>query len=95
MVTESQNFPLLSRLRMISHDLQIDLGRRKGVKTEERLCVCGQIENEKHFLTNCHLYTHIRSKYDVKEDDEVNELLNADFTCDYVQDLYACRKLYV
>ena len=56
-----------TRIRMISHSLQIELGRHRRpiIPSEERLCVCGEVETEKHFTLYFNLYTHIRHKYDM------------------------------
>ena len=50
---------------MVSHSLQIELGRQQKhiVPRAERLCTCGNIEDEKHFLSDCHHYSHIREHY--------------------------------
>ena len=47
----------VTRIRMISHSLQIELGRHKRptVPKNERLCSCGDIESEEHFLLKCNL----------------------------------------
>ena len=86
-----QNVPLL---RMISHNLKIETGRhrRPPIPREERLCTCGELETEKHYLTSCNIYTHIRDKYQVNNDDMVNILLDNNFTADYVSELNNCKE---
>ena len=85
-----------SQLRMISHDLKIKLGRhrRPVVPREERLCICGSIETENHFLFECHLYYHVRCKYDIRIN-ELSQVLDETFTSDYVNDLFHCRKIFI
>ena len=48
----------LSKFRLSNHKLRIEIGRREGLEDFERICqVCGnQVEDEIHFLINCHLY---------------------------------------
>ena len=83
-----------SQLRMISHNLEIELWRHKKPVTpkEQRLCLCGDIETENHFLFECQMYYHIRCKYNVNGF-ELSEVLDEAFTCDYVDELFECRKV--
>ena len=62
-----------TRIRMISHSLQIELGRhhRPVIPSEERLCVCREVETEEHFTLHCNLYSHIRHKYDINDENEL------------------------
>ena len=47
----------LTRLRISAHTLEIERGRYKKLKREERLCkTCLKIENEPHFLLDCNLF---------------------------------------
>ena len=53
----------LSRFRVSSHNLQIEIGRYQNIPREERLCeICnsGEVENETHFLLFCKAYEHSR-----------------------------------
>ena len=44
----------MGKLRTSSHSLQVEMGRRTGTSRERRLCKCGvDIEDEKHFLSEC------------------------------------------
>ena len=63
---------LTSKLRCSDHALEIEKGRHKPVSTrkpvEDRKCVfCarGEVEDEKHFLYHCDLYSEIRRKYPI------------------------------
>ena len=50
----------LTKLRLSSHKLEIEVGRWNKVKREERVCkFCqlGKVENESHFLFECPKYT--------------------------------------
>ena len=82
------------RLRCVTHNLAIESGRHQGKSREERLCTCGHIEDEGHFLLRCHQYTHIRQKYFNNQKLNSNDILNSLWTEDYVQELLECRKLY-
>lgn len=56
----------LSRFRMSSHDLAIEIGRYTGMDRHERICIkCNMniIEDEYHFLLVCPYYTNLRRKY--------------------------------
>ena len=50
---------------MVSHSLQIAGGRQQKhiIPRAERLCTYGNIEDEKHFINDCHYYSHIRENY--------------------------------
>ena len=86
----------INRLRMISHDLKVEKGRhhKNPVPIENRLCRCGEIENEKHFIMNCRYYSHIRTKYNelhcLTFDQQLDNILSPDF----VSELIECRKMY-
>ena len=85
-----------TRIRMISHSLQIELGRHRRpiIPSEERLCVCGEVETEKHFTQHCHLYTHIRHKYDINDELELPHILDTRYTHDYITELNDCREIF-
>jgi hypothetical protein len=56
----------LSRFRVSSHNLQIEIGRYQNIPREERLCeICnsGEVENETHFLLFCKAYEHSREDH--------------------------------
>ena len=56
----------LSRLRVSSHDLQIENGRYHNIPRENRKCVLcnlNQVESEFHFVMVCPLFTDLRRKY--------------------------------
>ena len=56
----------LSKLRLASYDLQIELGRHRGIERSERKCtVCdrNEIEDVFHFILICPKYTHIRNQH--------------------------------
>ena len=56
---------ILTKFRCSDHRLEIEVGRHKGIQTEQRICkLCrGAIESEIHFLTECPLYNASRRKY--------------------------------
>ena len=56
----------VSRFRLSSHSLEIEVGRFNGTPRANRICkLCNQqvIESEFHFLLSCPLYRNIRNKY--------------------------------
>ena len=81
---------------MISHSLQIELGRhrRPKVPRESRLCTCGSVETEVHFVTQCTQYTHIRHMFNINENDDISYLLERNDICNYISKLFDCRKFY-
>ncbi len=58
----------LSKFRIGDHNLRIETGRhvRPKIKPEERICpFCDYVEDEVHFLVNCHAFEDIRIKYNI------------------------------
>ena len=56
----------LTKFRCSDHILEIEVGRQKNLKVEERICkLCnsGEVETELHFLGQCPAYTQLRSHY--------------------------------
>ena len=57
-----------TQLRVSGHSLACETGRwnqrdRGRLEVNERLCVCGSIQTEKHVVQDCHLTQHIRDHY--------------------------------
>ena len=55
----------MTKLRLSCHDLEIERGRYKSKRIEERLCsncALGKIEDEIHFLLECPKYTNERNE---------------------------------
>ena len=54
----------ITKLRLSSHKLEIEVGRWKKLTRKERICRCcqlGMVENETHFLFECPRYTQKRT----------------------------------
>ena len=56
---------VVSKFRCSDHRLEIETGRHRKLKVEERICqLCKEnIETELHFLQECPLYRKLRTKY--------------------------------
>ena len=52
----------LTKIRLSNHDLMIEKGRHQGLQENLRLCpFCdNKIENEQHFIIECHTYNVLR-----------------------------------
>jgi hypothetical protein len=53
----------ICKIRISAHPLMIEIGRYKNLETEERLCklcITQKIEDEYHFLIDCHIYNNSR-----------------------------------
>ena len=85
----------VTRLRSVSHNLSIETGRHYKIPREERLCKCGLVEDETHFVLKCHQYSHIRRKYFEGDDMSLEEALDKPWTGDFVYELFECRKLFM
>ena len=88
---------LVIRLRTVSHDLEIERARhmQHHIPQEERLCSCGEMEDEKHFLLHCNHYTHVRHKYNDLQHLTYHEQLDNINTPDFIYDLKKCRDIYL
>ena len=68
----------LSKFRLSSHHLAIELGRHLNIPRENRLCPhCNQnmAENEYHFLLTCTKYYKLRKQYLKKKKNIINSQL--------------------
>ena len=82
---------------MGNHKLQIEIGRQRPTKPrEERLCTCGEVEDENHFLKHCHQYNHVREKYkETLDGDTISRILDGTYSADYIHHLNETKKLYL
>ena len=83
----------VSRLRMISHDLAVETGRHFHLPRCDRLCSCGEMEDEIHFVRQCHHYSHIRQKH-FDPDTEISIMLDCPSTANFIDEITELRKLY-
>ena len=54
------------RLRLHSHQLEIERGRHLGIRRDQRLCQCCDMqvtEDERHFILSCPLYDALRQSF--------------------------------
>ena len=66
LVCENKYKIALSRFRLSSHSLMIEIGRYNGTPREDRLCTFCNMrkkEDEYHFLLVCPYYTELRRRY--------------------------------
>ena len=87
-----------TRLRLSSHSLAIESGRwnrrarrdRGRLPVEERLCPCGQVQNETHVIENCPVSLQIRQTFNITT---VNDLMvvrnDYDKVCEAVHKILA------
>ena len=83
---------ILARLRTGTHQLKIETGRQSGLPREQRLCRCGEIEDEEHFLIRCMNYSDIRRKYKITVSHRISDILSNGSMISYVKELYGKRK---
>ena len=88
---------LVTRLRTVSHDLQIERARhmQHHIPQDQRLCSCGEMEDEKHFIEHCNNFTHVRQKYEDLQQLPFHEKLDNISTPNYIYDLKKCRDIYL
>ena len=79
---------MVAKLRLISHNLQIEMGRRTNTPRENRLCHCNEaIEDETHFLTKCISYIDIRRKHMISDSTSINNILGNKKFINYISEL--------
>ena len=83
---------MVAKLRTSTHNLKIEMGRRTGTPRAERTCICGDVEDESHFLTKCGLYTDIRQKFNVSPMYKLEKLLDDHAYVEYYDELFKRRK---
>ena len=69
-----------TRLRVMSHNLKIETGRRGGIPVESRVCSCSEnvVQTEAHVLLACPLTRECRTKYNTLNYESINDLLDTD-----------------
>ena len=64
-----------TRVRLGSHRLKIETGRWARIPTDERLCVCGAVQTERHVLLNCPVTEHLQRLYPNLNFNELADLM--------------------
>jgi hypothetical protein len=76
---------VVSRFRLIAHNLRIETGRWSRIPPEDRMCQCQTgVQSEKHVIEECPLVSHIWEKYR-----HVNFTINNLLKCDTVEKVEA------
>jgi len=73
-----------TQLRLSSHRLAIETGRRSRIPRNNRLCSCGAIQREEHVICFCPLSQSIRFQFDTVEFTSIAKFFdcaNADLVC--------------
>ena len=66
----------MTKFRLSNHKLMIEIGRHQNTHKELRICpFCTKVEDEIHFLINCHTFRYIRAVL-FKKVEEVSQLRN-------------------
>ena len=82
---------ILSRLRTGSHNLKIETGRQSRIPKEFRLCNCGEVEDEPHFLLECVNYYNERLKYGITPENRLSDILSKVDIIGYLKEIYFKR----
>ena len=82
-----------TRFRVSGHNLAIETGRwnRRGrgrLPLEERLCVCGEVQTERHVVEDCPISGCIRLTYGLESlEDLFNTRYTDDLSCKIIHDI--------
>ena len=82
---------LTAKLRLVSHDLMIEVGRRTNILIENRRCLCGEIETEEHILLYCIYYANIRNNHSIIIQSIETILSNKQYS-NYITEITTYRK---
>ena len=63
-----------TRFRLSSHNLKIETGRWSRIEREERLCDCGEVQDELHVIVYCPKSASIRERFNIQET-SLNEVM--------------------
>ena len=91
-VNHRSDVAMIAGLRMSAHNLQIEMGRRTQTPRENRKCVCGDIEDEEHFILRCNLYGDIRQNFGIDMNLSIPQVLDDEASVEYLKKLYDRRK---
>ena len=78
---EFTNRRAIAKIRMSDHHLEIEKGRHFDMPREDRICkMCPmkQIEDEKHFLTECTFYYRYKPRYELEYTNDIELMTNSD-----------------
>ena len=64
-----------TRFRLSSHNLKIETGRWSRIRREDRLCECGEIQDELHVTLHCPKTNAIREKFELENIHSLNVLM--------------------
>ena len=75
-------------LSLSSHNLKIETGRWSRIPRENRLCECGEVQDELHITLLCPKTNAMREKYDIGNFQTLNELMSNDsgVILDFIQE---------
>ena len=82
---------IISKLRTSAHDLKIETGRHNRIPREQRVCVCGEVEDEEYFLLYCPLYEDIRRDENIIHQ-SISDILYDEKYINYLQQVTKRRK---
>ena len=88
-----------TRLRLMSHNLKIEIGRWSRLPRRERVCQCDRVElqDEKHVLLECPLSAHVRQRqrYQTLPLDSISSLMNCGNVIDLCNFINDTLNIYV
>ena len=76
-----------TRFRLSSHSLKIETGRWSRILREERLCECGEVQDELHVTLYCPKTAGIREKFNFDGIDNLNDLMKHPSIIDIINEI--------
>ena len=76
-----------TRFRLSSHNLKIETGRWSRIPREDRLCECGEIQDELHVTLHCPQTNAIREKFELYNIHSLNVLMEHPLIVDIIHEV--------
>jgi hypothetical protein len=57
-----------TRFRLGSHRMHYETGRWARIPADQRMCLCGQVQNQGHFLLHCDRTSQLRDELNIQAD---------------------------
>ena len=84
---------MFTRLRLSSHNLNVEKGRWSRINREDRLCECGlAVQDESHILLDCPVTSDLRIDFNINRDlyENIGTLMESENTNETLRFMKCC-----